>query len=262
MTPTTQAPATDGEETAGELERVAEAILEGAADSDDADRVAAADAEIRGLEESLRLSESRERGYQLAAEHGKAAVGRLHDRIAALEGDLKSAQIYGGHIRTLLETAAPAKLQILDAFIAALVYANRPLLADEDPVADVQTSGSPPVLRERLLSWCDEVIAASRREEKNKCFCDHTGTCEYCALRATPEPAPASGGGGESAYLIQYEDSDMKTETFIGAGAKEGAFGRFEQLRPSWNVHLFERIRASYPLDLDAARPDTEQKEG
>jgi hypothetical protein len=61
---------------------------------------------------------------------------------------------------------------------------------------------------------------------------------DFAALVRTDAPPP-------SAWLIFYEDHVVTPEVFVGEGAKEAAYKRFNQARDHWSCHLFARVADS-----------------
>lgn len=56
-----------------------------------------------------------------------------------------------------------------------------------------------------------------------------------------PEPEQLSLPD-DGAYLIRYDDKSQHDELFVSVGAKAAAMGRYAQISPSWNAHLFVKI--------------------
>lgn len=46
----------------------------------------------------------------------------------------------------------------------------------------------------------------------------------------------------ECPHIIVFDDADRANEYFCGAGARQAALRRYEQISQSWNAHLFVRI--------------------
>lgn len=83
---------------------------------------------------------------------------------------------------------------------------------------------------------------------------DAEDICAHCGLvrREHQYSGAAYGQCGEfvegedhGAWMIVFEDDDMKPETFCGHGAKDAARKRFDHLALNWNIHLFERIASA-----------------
>lgn len=68
--------------------------------------------------------------------------------------------------------------------------------------------------------------------------------CPYCNPegRKFEAAAPADPMADTSAWLIFFEDKGAEQELFVGPGAAVGARERFDVLKKSWSVRLFQCV--------------------
>lgn len=58
----------------------------------------------------------------------------------------------------------------------------------------------------------------------------------------TTDPRITPESDDDGAWMIVYEDADVRPDVFSGCGARAAALATFERRLMSWNCHLFERI--------------------